>query len=83
METTSIDEVMRSAQNETEALREIIRQKELVIKALKSHSLCLRQSFKEILSAVLDRIADADVQFHARKMIEELDRGDEQKIGDL
>ena len=49
-----VDEILRSSQNETEALREIIRQKEMVIKALKDHSLCLRTSFKEVLLAVLD-----------------------------
>lgn len=73
-QTPTLDEITLSFQREAEALREIVRGRDMQIKALKAHSLCMRENFKQILTAVIDRVVDADVQFHAKKMIEQLDQ---------
>lgn len=70
----NFDEITKSFQREAEALREILRARDLQIKALKAHSLCLRQNFKTILEAILDKFADNDIQYHARRMIDEIDQ---------
>jgi hypothetical protein len=77
----TLDEITLSFQRESEALRELVRNRDMQLKALKAHCLCLRTNFKSILEAVVDRVIDDDVQFHARKMIETLDRDDVEKVG--
>ena len=72
--TPTLDEITLSFQREAEALREIVRGRDLQIKALKAHALCMRENFKQILTAILDKFADADIQFHAKRMIEQLDQ---------
>lgn len=81
--TPTLDEITLSFQRESEALREIVRSRDLQITALKAHALCLRENFKQILTAILDKFADNDIQFHARKMIEQIDQaGDaDAKVG--
>ena len=68
-----LDEITKSFQREAEALREIVRARDLQIKALKAHSLCLRENFKQVLGTILDKFSDSDIQFHAKKMIEQID----------
>lgn len=72
----NMDDITKSFQREAEALREIVRSRDLQIKALKAHTLCLRSNFKIVLEAILDRIVDNDVQYHARKMIEQIDEAE-------
>lgn len=82
-QTPSLDEITLSFQRESEALREIVRGRDLQIKALKAHALCMRENFKQILTAILDKFADNDIQFHARKMIEQIDQAESavEKVG--
>lgn len=69
-----LDDIAKSFQRESEALRELVRNRDQQIAALKAHSLCLRTNFKEILSAVVDRVIDSDIQHHAKRMIDQLDQ---------
>ena len=78
-----MDDIAKSFQRESEALRELVRNRDQQIKALKSHSLCLRANFKIILNSLLDKAIYSDIQYHARKMIDELDQADAvvEKVG--
>lgn len=79
----NMDDVAKSFQREAEALREIVRNRDQQIRALKAHSLCLRSNFKSILEAVVDRVIDQDIQHHAKRMITELETADSviEKVG--
>lgn len=69
-----MDDISKSFQRESEALRELVRTRDKQIKSLLDHSICLRTNFKSILEAIVDRVIDDDIQFHAKKMLNTIDQ---------
>lgn len=71
-----LDDIAKSFQRESEALREIVRSRDMTIAALRAHSLCMKTNFQILIHSIIEKFVDDDIQFHARRMADALSVGE-------
>lgn len=79
----AVDEITKSFQSEAEALRQIVRDQEAIISALKCHCVSLSDNVVHILESIIEKFPGTDVAVHATNMVKQIRSVDVVGLGSI